>query len=479
MNGKKRILLIAALSTVAAITLLCGTAAVTAYAYQNRVLPRTIVAGLSVGSLTHQQAAQLLLQKESELASATLPVVYQDQSADIPLVDLGVSIAGPDQNVTSNQSDIWDWIRPTHWQRFFSHKEVAIRYNIDQTVAQKKVESVFGVITTAKDATITVENGALTIQPSASGESIGIGSIVNAVDSLLTRGTVPVVTVAVEPVEPQVFTETATQTKTEIEAALRPVYLVADNRGFTIPKEHLYDLVSYEVKDGSLAWLISDEKLQAYLSTKITGRINVKMIQKLIQADTLEVTQQGKDGKIVDTATLVSSVRRTITERADTKQQPLVIPVQTVTFTEKIVPPEYIAGLFEGLYIDINLSKQKMFVMNSQTKTGQFLISSGKRGTATPVGLFYVKNKIDLAQSRLYPGIWMRNWNALAKNADGSGYEGYGIHDLPAFNKEYTIVEGASHLGRPVSHGCVRLGHAESVWFYQNVPVGTPVNIHY
>jgi lipoprotein-anchoring transpeptidase ErfK/SrfK len=479
MSSKKRLLLISALSLTALSTVTCSAAAVTAYAYQNRVLPRTIVAGLSVGSLTHQQATQLLLQKETELSNATLQVTYQDQTASIPLVELGVSVAGPDQNVTRTQNDIWDWIRPTHWQQFFSHKEVAIRYDFDQAVAQKKVESTFNVTTTAKDAVVVVENNSLVVQPAASGESIGISGIASAIELLLTKGLPQPVTVAVEPVAPQIYTETATQTKTEIEAALRPIYLVADGRGYSIPKEHLYDLIKYEPKNGALSWQIDDEKLQAYLSTKITGRINVKMVQKLIQSDTLEVTQQGRDGKVVDVTTLVSSVRRTIAEQTDTKQQPLLIPVQTVTFTEKVIPPEYIAGLFPGLYIDINLTKQKMFVMNGQTKTVQFLISSGKRGTATPVGLFYVKNKIDLAQSRLYPGIWMRNWNALAKNPDGSGYEGYGIHDLPAFNAAYTIVEGASHLGRPVSHGCVRLGHNESVWFYQNVPVGTPVNIHY
>lgn len=109
----------------------------------------------------------------------------------------------------------------------------------------------------------------------------------------------------------------------------------------------------------------------------------------------------------------------------------------------------------------------------------EFLISTGKQGTPTPTGLLYVKNKIELAESRLYPGIWMRKWNALAKNADGSGYEGYGIHDLPCFDRNCNIVEGASHLGYPVSHGCIRLGHDNAVWFYENIPVGTPVNIHY
>lgn len=479
MKVTKRTALISALALFATATLVSSVAAVTAYAYQNRVLPRTFVAGVHVGSLTHQEATRILARKEQELAAAELSVTYLDQTQSISLPELGVSIAGPAVDVTKSSNDLWDWIRPTHWQQFFSHKVVSLRYDFDQTLAQQNIERVFGVTTTAQDAKIIVRDGRLVVEPAASGESLGIGGIVDSIETLLVRGERRPVSVAVEPVEPNVQTTTADQTKTEIEQALRPVHLVADNRSFVISKENLYELIDYEVKNGALSWKLSDEKLNGYLATKIANRVNIKMVQKLIQSDTLEVTQEGRDGKVIDSATLISSVKRTITEQADTRQQPLVIPVQTITFTEKIVSPEYVAGLFEGLYVDINLSKQKMFIMNGLTKTGQFLISSGKRGSPTPVGLFYVKNKIDIAQSRLYPGIWMRNWNALAKNPDGSGYEGYGIHDLPAFNAAYTLVEGASHLGRPVSHGCVRLGHGESVWFYQNVPVGTPVNIHY
>ncbi len=479
MKVTKRTWAISGLSILAAATLVCGAASVTAYAYQNRVLPKTIVAGLAVGGLTHQEAGQLILQKERELSTASLSITYLDQTQQIPLTDLGVSVVGPEQEVTGSPTGLWDWLRPDHWQRFFAEKTIGLRYNLDQVIAQKRIETAFGVTTTAVDASIAVLNGELVVQNATSGESLGLSSVVGAVEELLTQGKTRAVAVAVEEVEPLVQTVAATQTKTEIEAALRPVYLVADNRSFVITKNNLYEQLSYEATNGQLAWRIDDQKLQSFLATKIADRVNLKMVQKLIQADTLEVTQQGRDGKVLDTATLVSAVKRTIAEQKETKQQPLIIPVQTIAFTEKVVPPEYIAGLFEGLYVDINLTKQKLFIIIGQTKTAEYLISSGKRGNATPVGLFYIKNKIDLAQSRLYPGIWMRNWNALARNPDGSGYEGYGIHDLPAFNAAYTIVEGASHLGRPVSHGCVRLGHDASVWFYQNVPIATPVNIHY
>jgi len=478
MEDKRRWIMITALGVACAVTLVAGAASVTAFAYQNRIQPRTVIAGASISNFSREAAETAIRQKQEELAQASLAVTYNEQTATLALKDLGVSIAGPEHNVVGAPNNPWDWADPNYWKTFFSRKEIGLEYHFDREVAQKKLEEIFGVATSAENAKLIVTNGSLEVVPARSGESIGIDNLVTAIHRLLKSGQRRPVMVASAIVEPSISTEAAHRTRTEIENNLQPIYLSGEGKSFTIPVVHQYDLLKYEPANGELRWEIDDDKLKSYLTTKIAGRLNVKMVQRTIQQDTQQVIQEGKDGKSVELPTLLSTVKRTITERIPTRQAPVTIPVQTVAFTEKIVTPGYVAGLFEGLYVDINISRQTLYIMNGRTNTGSYLISSGKRGTPTPLGLFYVKNKIPIAQSRLYPGIWMRNWNALARNADGSGYEGYGIHDLPAFNAEYTLVEGASHLGRPVSHGCVRLGHAASVWFYQNIPVGTPVNIH-
>lgn len=478
MSRAKRLSLIIALSVLSTLTLTTSAAAVTAFAYQNRVQPRTIIAGQSIGNLSRTEAEQIIISKQEQLAATSLDLLYSDQHQVISLNDLGVSIAGPETGTLPASNNPWEWVDPSYWLDFFSQKEVTLRYQIDNTVAQKKIEATFGITNTAENARIAVTNGNLEVLPSRTGESLSLAGVVEEVRHRLKTGVNRPVTLAVTTVEPAVSTALAEQTKTEIEQTLQPIYLTGEGKNFLIPKSHLYDLTDYEPKTETLAWRINDDRLQNYLASKIAGKVNVKMVQKQIQSDTQEVTQEGKDGKSVDIGTLVSAVRRTITERASTKEAPIALAVKTIPFTEQTIAPEYVSGLFEGLYVDINISKQKLFIMNGQTKTAQYLISSGKRGTPTPIGLFYIKNKIELAQSRLYPGIWMRKWNALARNADGSGYDGFGIHDLPAFNKEYTLIEGESHLGRPVSHGCVRLGHDAAVWFYDNIPPGTPVNIH-
>jgi lipoprotein-anchoring transpeptidase ErfK/SrfK len=71
----------------------------------------------------------------------------------------------------------------------------------------------------------------------------------------------------------------------------------------------------------------------------------------------------------------------------------------------------------------------------------------------------------------------MPYWNGLAKSPDGTGNNGYGIHGLPCFNRSCTLVEGASHIGTPVSHGCVRLPAGGDAYIYSWAPIGTPVVI--
>ncbi len=475
----KKTVLTASLAFIALASTCSAIAAVTFYAYQDRVSPRTTVAGLSVGNLPHGEAARLIIEKQAEIAQTTVRIAHLSQTASISLADLGVTVAEPAMTEIIAETGRWSWLDPHYWRRFLSQKDIALQYSINRETAQRKVEEVFNIRTTARNANLNLNNGELVIEPAADGESLGLKEVFRSIEHLVTLGAALPAALTIESVKPDIQTAAVIQTKTEIERAIRPIYVRIDNRDYVIPKTDLYAMIDYTPVDGALQWRINEETLSVYVTNKIAARANVKMLERLVQSDTQAVTQQGRDGKRVDIEALISGVKRTITEQIDTSQLPITVPVQTIAFTERIVPPGYVAGLFEGLYVDINLTQQRLYIMNGQTNTETFIISSGKRGTPTPVGVFYVKNKIELARSRLYPGIWMRNWNALAKNPDGSGYEGYGIHDLPAFNAAYTIVEGASHLGRPVSHGCIRLGHEQSVWFYQNIPVGTPVNIHY
>ena len=116
--------------------------------------------------------------------------------------------------------------------------------------------------------------------------------------------------------------------------------------------------------------------------------------------------------------------------------------------------------------IEVNISHQELNYFLGVVRLGTFKVSSGKNDS-TPRGHFKIADKSLKAWSHY--GLWMPLWMGLN---DGK----VGIHQLPYWPNGY--VEGEAHLGRPVSHGCIRLGKAEAKILYDWTPVGTGVFIY-
>lgn len=125
--------------------------------------------------------------------------------------------------------------------------------------------------------------------------------------------------------------------------------------------------------------------------------------------------------------------------------------------------------LLAGKYIDINLKSQVMTIFEDGKIVDAFIISSGRPGMETPRGAHTIHNKVPRTWSVRY-ALFMPYWMAIT--ADGK----YGIHELPEWPGGYK--EGASHLGRPVSHGCVRLGVGAAKKVYEWTGEGTPVIVY-
>lgn len=115
----------------------------------------------------------------------------------------------------------------------------------------------------------------------------------------------------------------------------------------------------------------------------------------------------------------------------------------------------------------IVVSKQEMQQRLGGVIIAKYKVSTGLSSTPTPLGEFKVLDKHPRAWSRL-GGLWMPWW----MNFSGRGY---GIHELPEWPGGKK--EGADHLGKPASHGCVRLGTGAAKALYDWAPVGTSVKV--
>lgn len=119
-------------------------------------------------------------------------------------------------------------------------------------------------------------------------------------------------------------------------------------------------------------------------------------------------------------------------------------------------------------YIKIDLKSQTLsYYLGKSKAINTYKISSGKRSMPTPSGKFVIGNKSRKAWSKTY-GLWMPYWLGLRG-------QNFGLHELPYWPNGYR--EGESHLGTPVSHGCVRLGIGPAKTLFDWTEVGTPVII--
>jgi hypothetical protein len=117
--------------------------------------------------------------------------------------------------------------------------------------------------------------------------------------------------------------------------------------------------------------------------------------------------------------------------------------------------------------IEVDTKKQELSYYFDNKKISTFKVSTGKPSMPTPKGNFKIKNKYDRAWSKKY-GLWMPFWMGL-----GTG--SFGFHELPEWPNGYK--EGRDHLGKAVSHGCIRLGIGQAELLYRWADVGTPVAI--
>lgn len=122
--------------------------------------------------------------------------------------------------------------------------------------------------------------------------------------------------------------------------------------------------------------------------------------------------------------------------------------------------------------IVITLATQQLEYSLGPYDLGAYVVSTGKRSTPTPKGTFQIATKQPRAWSSR-AGLWMPFWMNFTGPRAPVGL--YGIHELPEWRGGRK--EGASHLGTPVSGGCVRLAVGAAKTLYDWAEVGTTVII--
>ncbi|WP_319238364.1 L,D-transpeptidase [uncultured Propionivibrio sp.] len=155
--------------------------------------------------------------------------------------------------------------------------------------------------------------------------------------------------------------------------------------------------------------------------------------------------------------------------------------------------------------VRVSLSSQRLFLLDDDGRTlGEWPVSTALRGAGearnslrTPRGRHVIRAKIGAGQpentvfvarrpsgeildAELAAAHPNRDWiltRILWLSGCEPGRNRLGNVDTM---RRYIYIHGTSEseaLGRPASHGCIRMGNADIIDFFDRVPVYTPVDI--
>src|SRR5208282_3900610 len=136
--------------------------------------------------------------------------------------------------------------------------------------------------------------------------------------------------------------------------------------------------------------------------------------------------------------------------------------------------------------IEIDILNQRAYFYKGEQVVGVSMVSTGREGHDTFPGNYRIQEKdIDHASS-LYGDYVDQTGRVVVQNVEnkkdprppGTIFRGA---PMPYFLRiQGAIGMHAGYLpGYPASHGCIRLPEQMAVKFFQNAPVGTPVEIRH
>lgn len=123
--------------------------------------------------------------------------------------------------------------------------------------------------------------------------------------------------------------------------------------------------------------------------------------------------------------------------------------------------------------IHVDLSEQKLYIKLGDLSIREFRVSTGAAATPTPKGETSISLKQEVRVGAKPPHYIMPKYMMFRAG-------GYGFHSLPSLGRANSGVfwtEARSHIGIPVSHGCIRLLPEDAEWLFSFSDIGTKVVI--
>lgn len=422
---------------------------------EGRMPNGSTIAGYDVGGKTQSQTLSFLKQI---VKGHKIVLKAEDQTFEARDADLGVIY-----NLSATVSRAY----------FNKPNSTDLVYDLSQSKLAEFVKSVESKINRPyKNATLKVENSVVALVPAENGYGLASSTILSSIETAIKKALSQPLKLSYEVIKPQLRDQDTAGAKAQAEDLMsKEVSLTFENKSFKPDKQTIGTWLDFveESQNGRLTLQskINPIKIKPYLAT-VAKQVNIAAVQKKVTKSGSKetVTQEGKDGRALDENVVQQAIYNSLSSG-----KPLVgfaLSAKTIPYTTKTVE----VFSLDGLYIDINISTQRLIVFNDNQPIYESAITTGATyydfGTPVGVGRIYAKiYKTRLRGGGRFPydvpvDYWMP-FNGQVGLHDATWRSGFGGQDY--------YYNG--------SHGCVNLPFETAKFIWDTAPIGTPVNVHY
>jgi lipoprotein-anchoring transpeptidase ErfK/SrfK len=445
--------------------------------YENKIYPGVEIANYDAGGLGKKEALALVDKKIGKLTTVGMVMQLDGETSTYEFTYNDLGITFDKEKTVENTLNVGrsgaSYFKNalTIAKLLFEGGDVPLTLNLDEGKFKSKISAIIGnKLINPEDARFEIKDNQLVIVEEKNGTSLDFDYLKSQISDLITADNISKkVIIKTKTIAPSILKSDLSTIEAELNIYLNKKITYQEGYNYYTPgKDEIFKWINVQKSDGKMSAALNDDAIRGYIGY-LASQVDVAEADKKVDASSGSVIFEGNDGRSMNQNKAFIETKNALNSKSSdflVVLEVAIIPkkeVKIASYNGSGTP-----GLAGGKYVEVNLSTQTLFAFDGNNQIGAYTVSTGAWDYPTPVGTRSIVDKSLRPFSAQY-GLYMPWWNGLGG--------GYGIHELPEWPGGYK--EGESHLGTPVSHGCIRLGVGPAEFIYNWAPIGTPVFIHY
>ena len=433
--------------------------------YHSRAYPGVKVGGQGVSNLDTIAIANRL---NDFTADYVLKIQVKDQDQQVAGADIDLRYDQQASAAAAVNKGKNTWLPLYSLVQAWREGAVDLVYSLDQAklISVSKVLAGTNSVSPV-DAKVVIEGEAVRVESDKPGQGVDPKRLSVFINEQLAKGARQAA-IRESVTEAAVTTKEATAMVAAVQQAMkRSVSIKVGDKVFAPDAVEIGKwLVVAPDKDSKLEITINQDALNDYIAS-VAAQVDVAVVNKQINMmnGQIKTVSEGKNGSSLNKEVAAAALSKAVITGKDTA---VIAEMTTVAFKTRTNSSVDI----NGKYIEINLSRQRLWAYNDKQLVYETPITSGATGAgyATIQGLFSIKAKQTNRNLNGVPlgfdyNVFVNYWMPFSGN--------YGMHDA-----SWRSSFGGQDYYYGGSHGCVNLPSGAAAWVYNFVELGTPVWVH-